>query len=271
MERGSAAGDPASGGGGLPVLLIGTGLTMVDVVLSLEAAGHRGTITAASRRGLVPRAHADGGGTADASDAPEGDLVALIRWLRRTSAGAGWRAAVDSLRPGTQRLWQSMGETQQRRFLRHARPWWDVHRHRIAPEVARQIRGAIEEGRLEVLAGRITSVEPVDDGLQIGIARRGAEGRSIARTAAFAFNCTGPLGSIERTRDPLLRQLLDDGLVAPDALGMGIAVDERSRAGLRMWAVGPPTKGRFWEIVAVPDIRVQAQAVAADIAEELGR
>ena len=256
-------------GDDLPVLLIGTGLTMVDVALSLTAAGHRGPVTAVSRRGLVPRAHADGGlASADGGEAPAGNLVALTRWLRRKSADSGWRAAVDSLRPVTQQLWQALGESQQRRFLRHARPWWDVHRHRIAPEVAHQIRGMIEDGRLEVIAGRIGQVGTADDGLIITITARGAD-RAIDRRVAYAFNCTGPLGHIGRTRDPLLRQILDDGLVAPDALGMGLDVDERSRAGPRMWAIGPPTKGRFWEIVAVPDIRVQAQAVAADIAEEL--
>ncbi len=253
----------------LPVILVGTGLTMVDLVLSLDAAGHQGMITAVSRRGLLPRAHADAGGTVDPAGAPAGELVALMQWLRRRGGEAGWRAAIDSMRPISQQLWQRLGVEQQRRFLRHARPWWDVHRHRIAPQVAGQIRGLVEQGRLEVLAGRITTVEPRGGHLNVAIGRRGGE--LVQREAAFAFNCTGPLGSIQRTRDPLLRQMLDEGLIASDELGIGLDVDERSRAGPRLWAVGPPTKGRFWEIVAVPDIRIQAEAVATDIAEELGR
>ncbi len=83
------------------------------------------------------------------------------------------------------------------------------------------------------------------------------------------FNCTGPLGAMERTCDPLLRQMIDDGEVAVDRLGMGLAVDEASRAGRGVWALGPLTKGEFWEIVAVPDIRGQVAAVADDIAREL--
>jgi len=88
-------------------------------------------------------------------------------------------------------------------------------------------------------------------------------------TFAYALNCTGPLHSIGRTRDPLLRSLLGHGSVASDRLGIGLDVDENSRAGERIWALGPLTKGRFWEIIAVPDIREQAAAVAEDIAAEL--
>jgi uncharacterized NAD(P)/FAD-binding protein YdhS len=85
----------------------------------------------------------------------------------------------------------------------------------------------------------------------------------------YAFNCTGPLHSIARTRDPLLRSLLDGGAVSPDPLGMGLDVDDSARAGERLWALGPLTKGRYWEIIAVPDIREQAASVADDIAREL--
>ena len=122
-------------------LLVGTGLTMVDLVLSLDAAGHTGKIVALSRRGLIPRSHADfDAAPVERDELPEGELRGLFRWLRRRSAEVGWRAAIDSLRPHSHPLWQSLDGEQQRRFLRHARPWWDVHRHRIAPEVADWLR-----------------------------------------------------------------------------------------------------------------------------------
>ena len=254
-------------------LLVGTGLTMVDLVLSLDAAGHRGRIVALSRRGLIPRSHADFEPAPVAEDAlPSGDLRALWRWLRRRGAEVGWRAAVDSLRPYSQALWQGLDDNQQRRFLRHARPWWDVHRHRIAPQVARKVHDMISEGRLEVVAGRIISARETDAGLEVDLRRRGA-GTPQSATFAYAFNCTGPLHSIGRTRDPLLRSLFDAGQIRPDRLGIGLDVDDRSRAmgGARLWALGPLTKGRYWEIIAVPDIRGQAAEVAEDIATELGR
>ena len=260
-------------GSGDGVLLIGTGLTMVDAVLSLDAQGHRGRIVALSRRGLIPRGHAEFTAAPVGQDeVPHGDVRALWRWLRRRSAQVGWRAAIDSLRPHSQRLWQSLGADQQRRFARHARPWWDVHRHRIAPEVAQRLHDLISEGRLEIVAGRIQSVREDGDGLIVSYRRRGREKIEEGRFA-YALNCTGPLGTISRTRDPILRDMLADGLAKADDLGIALDVDEHSRVigSQRAWAMGPLTKGRYWEIIAVPDIRHQAADVADDIATELGR
>jgi uncharacterized NAD(P)/FAD-binding protein YdhS len=256
---------------GEPALLVGTGLTMVDLVLSLEAAGHRGRIFALSRRGLIPRSHADfDPAPVEQAELPEGDLIGLWRWLRKRGAEVGWRAAIDSLRPYTQALWRQLDGEAQRRFLRHARPWWDVHRHRIAPEVARTLARLIGEGRLEIIAGRIITARDTGEALEVDFRRRGAR-QPQSLEAAFAFNCTGPLHSIARTRDPLLRSLFDAGQIRPDHLGIGLEVDDRSRAGERSWALGPLTKGRYWEIIAVPDIREQAAVVAQDIQQELGR
>jgi uncharacterized NAD(P)/FAD-binding protein YdhS len=255
---------------GSPALLIGTGLTMVDLVLSLDAAGHQGKILALSRRGLIPRSHADfDPAPVDQGDVPSGSVRRLWRWLRRRSAEVGWRAAVDSLRPHSHPLWQSLDEDQQRRFLRHARPWWDVHRHRIAPEVGATIARMVADGRLEIIAGRIATVDAVPEGLTVGFRRRGKQDLH-AESFAYAFNCTGPLHSIARSNDPLLRSLLDGGAIRPDRLGIGIEVDGTCRAGEHLWAMGPLTKGRYWEIIAVPDIREQAAQVADDIQRELG-
>jgi uncharacterized NAD(P)/FAD-binding protein YdhS len=255
------------------VLIIGTGLTMIDTVLSLGATGHRGRITALSRRGLIPHAHADHTPTpVELYEVPKGSARNLLRWLRKRAARVGWRAAVDSLRPHSHLLWQALSLEEQRRFMRHARPWWDVRRHRIAPEVAQRIHELVASGQLEIVAGRLAEVTDSADGLDVRIARRGGE-RETRLHVAYAFNSTGPLHAMSRTKDAMLRQMLDDGLIRPDALGIGLEVDERSRiTGVeRAWAMGPLTKGRYWEIVAVPDISGQAAAVADDIAMELGR
>ena len=250
-------------------LIVGTGLTMVDLVLSLDAAGYKGNILALSRRGQVPRSHADfEPAPVMADEVPHGSVRQAWRWLRQRSADVGWRAAVDSVRPHSQRLWQSLSGSEQQRFLRHARPWWDVHRHRIAPEVAATAMRLISEGRLRVMAGRIVGAAQAAGGLDVDIQRRGG-GESERMRFNYAFNCTGPLHSVDRTKDPLLRSLLDEGATRSDHLGIGLAVDENSRAGERLWALGPLTKGRYWEIIAVPDIREQAAAVAEDITREL--
>lgn len=258
---------------GLDVLILGTGLTMVDVVLSLESAGHRGKITALSRRGLAPRSHsASDAAPVEYDGLPTGSVRALLSWLRDRSSKVGWRAATDSLRPHSPRLWQALGAEGQRQFLRHARPWWDVHRHRIAPEVAGKLDQLAAAGRLEIAAGRLTQVRADGDSIAAEFRRRGRKTPETV-SAGYLFNCTGPLHHLARTGDPLLRQMLDDGLASPDELGIGLAVDDRSRAAGsgRLWALGALTKGRYWEIIAVPDIRHQAAVVAEDIATELGR
>ncbi len=262
------------------VLIIGTGLTMVDVVLSLDEARHSGRIVALSRRGQAPRAHAEfEPAPVELGDVPRGSVTALWRWLRRRGAEVGWRTAVDSLRPHSHALWQGLDEAEQRRFMRHARPWWDVHRHRIAPVVAGRIRRLIELGRLEIVAGRVTDMWAENGGLGVRIERRGqalpptpSRAREGEQHFALAVNATGPLGSIEQSEDGVLRSLFDAGLARADRLQLGLEVDGRSRVvgSANAWALGPMTKGRYWEITAVPDIRGQVALVAKDIAEELG-
>lgn len=268
-EAGRSAIRKAAASGG-DVLIIGTGLTMIDVVLSLDEARLRGRIVALSRRGLMPRAHADhGAAPVTLEELPKGSLRRLWRWLLDRGASVGWRAAVDSLRPHSHALWQELSEGDQRRFLRHARPWWDVHRHRIAPEVAGRIKRLMQLGQLEIVAGRVSDMWV--DGKRLGAAiRRRGQRQATDNRYALAVNATGPLGSISASQDPLLKSLFDAGLARPDALDLGIEVDGKSRvAGAQgAWALGPMTKGRFWEITAVPDIRGQVARVADDIAEE---
>jgi uncharacterized NAD(P)/FAD-binding protein YdhS len=262
----AAVQDLAQEGGA--ALLVGTGLTMVDLVLSLDAAGYQGSILALSRRGVIPRSHADfAPSPVEAGELPRG-LRGLFRWLRRRSAEVGWRAAVDSLRPHSHPIWQGLSPEEQRRFLRHARPWWDVHRHRIAPEVAGAVARMVAGGQLEIVAGRIVSASDSPEGIVIEYRRRGSD-TGQTTTFAYAFNCTGPLHSITHSKDPLLRSLLDAGQVRPDLLGIGLQIDETCRAGEHLWAMGPLTKGRYWEIIAVPDIREQAAQVADTIQREL--
>ena len=248
------------------VLLLGTGLTMVDVALSLVDAGFPGRMIATSRRGLVPRGHEEIGTPALPAPAPA-SLGETMRTVRAAARSHGWRPAVDSLRPVSQQMWQASSEAEKNRFLRHLRPWWDVHRHRIAPPVAARIAQLLSAGRLEIIAGRIRAHE----GGTVTIDRRG--GGVVQRLVGGVVNCTGPEGRIERVEDPLVRQLLASGRARPDPLGIGLDVDAGSRvvgrdgaASDRLYALGPLTRGTFWEIVAVPDIRGQARNVAAAIA-----
>ncbi|WP_051504126.1 FAD/NAD(P)-binding protein [Sphingomonas jaspsi] len=257
---------------GAPLLLLGTGLTMVDVALTLDRADYAGRATALSRRGQLPRAHVAQALTPLPTPIDEvpASLAAMVGWLRaRAEKADDWRAAIDGMRPVTQAIWQRLSVSEQSRFLRHLRPWWDVHRHRIAPQAAAVVEAMVGDGRLEIVAGRAVRAIEADGLARIEVARRGG-GTGVVEAAAV-INCTGPLASLAKADDPLLQQMLGDELVMVDELGIGVKVDEGDRlAGLqRAWGIGPVTKGKHWEITAVPDIRLQAERIAGDIAANL--
>ncbi len=256
------------------VLVIGTGLTMVDVVLLLDQRGFSGPILAVSRRGLLPRPHAAGPPPKPLSEVPIPIASRLLREVREQGESVGWRHAVDSLRPVTQDLWQKAAVEVRGRFLRHLRPWWDVHRHRIAPEIHERLQAMVDRGQLRVAAGKLVGAENRPDGIAIDWRPRGAS-ETAQMTVARIINCTGPEADLRATADPLLRTLVGRGTIRPDPLGIGVEVDDASRivAGDgrvqdRLFAVGPITRGTFWEIVAVPDIRAQLAGVAERLAKD---
>jgi uncharacterized NAD(P)/FAD-binding protein YdhS len=260
------------------VLLIGTGLTMVDTVISLEDAGHRGPIHALSRRGLMPLCHAGAAPAVRRSGtAIPARLTDSLRTLRAEARraqrdGSSWQASLDELRPFTRDLWQALPPEDRARFLRHLRPWWDVHRHRLAPAVSRRIEGARARGQLHIHAGRIESITAATDAATLVYRPRGADERRTL-SVARVVNCAGPACDFDRIPHPLVRRLLADGMVRPDPHRLGLdvtpsgALKDRSGAISRqLFAVGPVTKGAFWEMTAVPDIRRQCELLAAQLA-----
>ncbi|HEY2132608.1 MAG TPA: FAD/NAD(P)-binding protein [Acetobacteraceae bacterium] len=262
-----------------PVLIIGTGLTMVDAVISLIDQGHTGTIHAISRRGLVPRRHL--AGPVPTAAAPGWSLpsrvAALTRLLRAdadkaVAEGRSWQPVMDGLRPFTQEIWQAMPQPEQSRFLRHLRPWWDVHRHRIAPAVADRTDAARAGFQLCIQPGRIRSMEVSGGVVAVRFRPRGGEALETIRVARV-INCSGPCCDYARIAHPLVRCLMENGLVRPDALSLGLDVsttcallDRDGAISRRLFAVGPVTKGAFWEMTAVPDLRRQCEDLAAHLA-----
>jgi len=259
-------------GAGDVVLLLGTGLTAVDVALTLDAIGYGGRVVALSRRGLAPRAH----GLREPMVAPQEDLppscTAMLRRVRTRTEEIGWRSAVHELRAVTSKLWAGAGLDERRRFLRHLRPWWDVHRHKVAPAVGATIEAMQADARLMVAAGKLVSIEAERDQAAVRFRARGGEAVETLRVARIV-NCTGPEIDIARAGEPLLDALLAEGAIRPDPLRVGVDVDADCRAiGANgtpseiLSVIGPVTRGAFWESVAVPDIRGQAERVAKRIA-----
>lgn len=258
------------------VLLVGTGLTAIDAALTFDALGFRGRILALSRRGLAPRANLPHEPAAEPLADSPGSAVALARAVRRRGREIGWRESIHEVRQAAQRLWREAPSAERHRFLRHLRPWWDVHRHRIAPAVARRIEEMQTEGRLRFAAGRIIGGKPDGNGAEIAWRPRGA-GEAQRLRAARIVNCSGPELDIARAGEPLLDTLIAAGRIRPDPCRLGIDVDSASRVrgaggapAPNLYAVGPMTRGAFWESIAVADIGVQAQAVARTIMARTG-
>ena len=257
------------------LLLIGSGLTAVDVLLESRRRGFRGVIHLLSRRGLLPLPH--GGSDAPhpeiAADFPRGRLLPMMKRLRNEVAraeksGESWRSSVDALRPATQELWRSLGPEERRRFLRHPRAYWEVHRHRVAPEIDEKVKVELQSRGVVRHAARIVAIDAGRDALRITIAPRGAASEQ-SLLVQRVINCTGPNTGVEMCRSPLTLTLLKAGVCRPDELGIGLAcdadgalVDGAGRVSDRLFTLGPLRKGELWESTAVPELRVQAERLA---------
>jgi uncharacterized NAD(P)/FAD-binding protein YdhS len=266
------------------VLLVGAGLTAADVILQLKEKGHTGTIHALSRRGLLPQIHVSGEAHPDflAHQPLPATARAAVRILRTeakkaVNAGRSWQGVIDALRPHTQRIWHSWPQEERSRFLRHLRPFWEVHRHRYAPQTAGALERLRASGQLFFHAGRLESVEETSSGAKVVLRRRGTA-EPLALNVAKVINCTGPRSDYSKYQHPLFINLLARGLIDhdPHALGLNATPEGelyRYRSSPSGWltALGPPLKGVLWETTGIADIRVQARALAAKILFETGR
>lgn len=252
------------------VLFVGSGLTMVDLLLSLRDQGHQGPVTVVSRRGFLPCRHAPAVAwslTCPAPDMRSAELADLLRWLRSEvrqagAAGVAWPNAIDAARPFVQTWWQALSMEKRRQFLRHLRPFWEVHRHRMPPEVHDRITGLHRSGALRLIAARIQGVRLAGDRLQVAVDQR--QGGSTWLAVDRLINCTGPESDVRRLDQPLLTDLLAQGVLCRDELGMGLqcttegaVIDRAGRTSNSLFLLGPLCKATLWECTSVPDIRVQ--------------
>ncbi len=260
------------------VMILGSGLSMVDAWLTLAARRHRGPIRIVSRHGLLPLPHQRSLPLAiDAADVPFGtNLPYLTRWFRSLvqeaeANGNDWRSVVDGLRPFNQRLWQSWPADARRQFLKHLRPFWNIHRHRVPPGLHSRLQRAIVNGQIQLMAGEVLHLERFGDGVRAAVRRRGHH-ESEAIVVHRVYDCGGIALDVETTSNPAIRSLLEAGAIRPDPqrIGLDVTTDLNAIAAdgttsSRLFAVGPLTRGQFFEIEAVPDIRRQC----ADLAQRL--
>jgi uncharacterized NAD(P)/FAD-binding protein YdhS len=270
------------------VVLVGTGLTMVDAVVELRARGYRDRIVAVSRHGLLPRV--DDGPPPAPVDADLPPLVAdappsvsaraLLRALRThadvvAADGRDWRSLIAAVRPHVPALWGALDARERRRWQRHARTYWEIHRHRMPAALAQRIGAEIRSGGLELLAGRIHGARRADDGaIELEFRARGA-GESRTLCADRLVNCTGAAAGAPLP--PPWPALVERGAACRDPLGLGVLTDESGRlldrdgrAQADLWYAGPMWRAQQWEMTAVPELRRRLPAVAASIAALVG-
>ncbi|MFQ4144854.1 FAD/NAD(P)-binding protein [Chlorogloeopsis sp. ULAP02] len=265
-----------------PVLLIGTGLTMVDMVLSLHDRQHRGKIYAVSRRGLFPQKH-QAAQPYPTFLTPETSPKSVRGWLRRlrtevevaAAQGYDWRAVIDSLRPITKQIWQKLPTVEQQRFLRHVTPYWDMHRHRIAQQVADVVTQMLDSGQLTISAGRIREYQALPDGVAVTVCQRKTQANTILHVCRVV-NCTGVAADYRRSPHPLVANLRSQGLIRPNAIGLGLDTDARGaiyaaddKVSTLLYTLGTPRKGDLWETIAVPELRLQAQELSKTLLQSL--
>ncbi len=258
------------------VLIIGTGLTMVDVVLSLYSNGHKGKIVAISARGLLPAVHAPAQPvSAFHSEFAEplklSQMFKIVRQKIKIAAAEGnnWRAVIDSLRPATQEIWFNLSLAEKRRFMRHLRRIWDVSRHRMPPSCAQLLQDLQNSGQLDVRAGRIKNIAAENGKFVINYLSKN-EKKSVSVDAVI--NCTGSECNFEKLQVPLLKNLIGKGEIKPDALFLGLEatpdgkiIKRNGEVSEKVCALGTALRGVLWESTAMPEIRVQANKLALSL------
>ncbi len=272
------------------IVLLGTGLTTIDSIVTLFALGWTGKIHAVSRHGWFPHSHFRGTSHPEFPPA-DLDLAALgleqlVEWVedhcaRLRKAGENSAIVVDRLRPHTQRIWQAFSVAERKAFVTRYAARWSVMRHRIAPSLHQTVMAASADGRLQVTRASIARLEADGTRIKVHLVKSTSDATDnppSPLTAALVVNCTGPQARFSATRSRLLQALLHRGAVQPDAMDMGVritadfaAVQRDGSASTFLSALGPLLRGTFWETIAVPELRGQTLHVAQTLLKGMAR
>jgi uncharacterized NAD(P)/FAD-binding protein YdhS len=260
------------------IVIVGTGLTMVDAVLTLKAGGYKGRISAISRSGVVPnvQVHSKSYPIWEWVHSPHyaprtvaGLLTRLKQEVQKAEAeGYSWQSVVDSLRPVTQTLWKQLDVREKRKFLTRLSSFWNIHRHRMAQEIHQEIRSLEQNGTLTIIAGKIYYIGSDKDGITVAYRKRGTNRVETIRPT-LVLNCTGPEYDIAASDHILLKRLRDRELITVGLLRAGIEVTAqgtaKGKAEDSLFPIGTLMVGELLECTAVPELREQTQIVARQV------
>ncbi len=252
------------------ILLIGTGLTAVDNILSFYHRGHRGKITMLSTHGWLPTVHAktEVYPNFDAELKGAKDLLQLFKIVRQHCERAeNWRGAIDAMRSATPQIWLELPFAEKRRFMRRVRRLWDISRHRIPPACAAICEELEKANKLEIVSGKIVDIIQKNGGkFTVVYKYHGAE-KSLQ--TGTIINCTGSESNFQRLESTLVRNLLKKGAIKPDALRMGLdaapdgkLIGQNDQVSEHFWTLSNALKGILYETTAMPEIRSQAHSLA---------
>jgi len=274
------------------VLIVGTGHTAIDTLFRLVSCSSLRKIYLVSRHGHTPNGHRKAGEfvkmplltqevekTVRAVLDEKPTIRALFSSIRKlaqryAALQINWRDVISSLRQITPEIWQKLPAGERARFLRHVVHHWDVMRHRLAPVAIRRLDGLMAAGLVEIIAGRVIQLRATPGGKDISasIKLRGSDQRREL-VIGSVINCSGPSYDIRRIHNPLLRQLADEGTLHQDEARIGFAVDENYRCSTapNLYYIGPMLKARYWEAIAVPELRVHALKLAKLLLERIAQ
>lgn len=252
------------------VLIIGTGLTMVDTVLTLFNRRHQGKIIAVSTHGWLPAVHELGFvyPSFDNELKDKTSVYELFKTVRKHAANAeaqksNWRGVIDSLRPSTQEIWLNLPDQEKRRFMRHLRRIWDVSRHRMPNECSEILRQMQDSGQLQILKGRIKRIEPLENG-GFDVFYQNNNSKNFVKADAV-INCTGSESNFNKINTPLVKNLLSKNYIQTDKLSLGIEACRNGKISDTLYTIGTALKGVLWESTAMPEIRTQAHQLALQL------
>lgn len=263
------------------ILLIGTGLTMVDCVLSLKKVGFEGKIIVVSPRGYTPASHGKTDLYPDLYSELKGlSLAEMFHLVRKhlkiaESKNISWRAVVDSLRPHVQEIWMNFSKKEKQQFISHVRHIWGIARHRLPMDTHKELFDLKESGQLEIIGGRIMDMQEIDDSVSVVIKLRKSNEQKTLKVSRV-INCTGPQTNYKDLDDELVKNLLAKELILADELKLGIqttingrVLQQENKPSSDIYAIGSLLRGVLWETTAVPEIRIQAESIAQQIIESI--
>lgn len=257
------------------ILIIGTGLTAVDNILSFHHKDHKGKITALSTHGWFPAVHQPAQPYPSFRDEIEGEknIRRIFKAIRiHCRHNTNWRGVIDSLRPYTQEVWHGLPVEEKQRFMRRLRRVWDISRHRIPPKCNDILEKMRADGSLDVRRGKLTDIRVSDGRFEVIFNARGQKQTLLVDSVV---NCTGSESNFARVDLPLVKSLLEKGEIEPDELRLGLKatldgkiINRENQTSNVLSTLGTALKGVLWESTAMPEIRAQARKLALDLLAE---